>query len=267
MRIVSYLLCTIFAHTPPSSPQMYRRSNKTGFNKPVTRKYAKRDWKELKRSPSFRLPPTNFGLGAGQRNRSDGLPQSIMQKLRYTGTGSVVTTNVLNNFSAVTYFLDPYNIRTQSAPVAHQPTFFDQWGALYTNQRVRAWKVRITAQCSSASPAYFGSTFVAPGNTGGNITTYLDLAQDYRAKSGIVHNTGSGVTVHKHYHTLRDLAGNVDPTDDTYGGTQLAPAVEYPLLIMGATNSAAQVSGVAYQVDIVFYVEFYSPITAGISAA
>lgn len=245
---------------------MYRRSSKTGYNKPVTRKYAKRSWKSMSRAISYQPAPTNFGLGAGQRNRSDGLPSSMMQKLRYTGYGKLITTNVINNFSAFTYNLDPYAIRAMSAPVAHQPTFFDQYGGLYTNQRVRAWKIRISASNDNLAPVPFASTLVAPGNSGAQITSFYDLSQDNRSKTSLVGGVGAPAVVHKHYHTVRQLAGNVDVTDDTYAGSQATPAAEYPLLVVGTTNYIATVTSLPYIVQITFFVEFYSPITASASA-
>jgi len=220
----------------------------------------------MSRAVSWNPGPTSFGLGAGQRNRSDGLPPSMMQKLRYTGYGTLVTTSTINNFSAYTYNLDPYAIRAMSAPIAHQPTFFDQYGGLYTNQRVRAWKIKISFNNNNLAPAPVASTLVAPGNSGALITSFYDLSQDNRAKTGLMGGVGAPAVVQKHYHSVRSLAGNVDVTDDTYGGSQNTPAAEYPLLVLGTTNYTATVTSCPYIVEITFFVEFYSPITQSASA-
>jgi len=230
-------------------------------SKRVSRKANKRNFREFKRSTW--APRLSFG-GQGPRYQIDGPPQSIMQKLRYTGTGALVTAAVAGSEAGVTYPLDPFAIASVLAPTGHQPTGFDQWSTMYNSFRVRAWKIRVMFQgnpaTSNLNGCFFASTVVAPG-AGNALTQYIDVAQDPRSKSGVGHSIHSGITVHKHYNSLQMLAGNVDPTDDVYTGTSAAGAPAFAQLIMFCRNGVnPQSLQGQYQIDIKFYMEFFAPL-------
>jgi len=230
-------------------------------SKRVSRKSSKRGFREFKRST---WAPRLTMRGQGPHYQIDGPPQSIMQKLRYVGTGSLITSAIAGNETSVTYPLDPFAISGVLAPTNHQPTGFDQWSTIYNSFRVRATRVRITFQANPATSninaCWFASTIVPPGS-GFAFPDYVSVAADPRSKSGVGHSYNSGVTVHKHYNTLQMLAGAVDPTDDNYTGTGSAAAPTSGSLIMYIRNgpNPQSVQG-AYQVDIKFYLEFFNPL-------
>lgn len=237
-----------------------RRRSYTTSNKRVTRKHFKRDFRSFKRG----WQPSLTMAGQGPHYRIDGPPQSILQKLRYTGTGALVTSAVAGNEAAVTYPLDPIAIQSVLAPTGHQPTGWDQWTTLYSQARVRATRVRITFQgypgTTNPNSVFFASTILVPG-AASSIVQYIDVAQDPRSKSGVAQQYNSGVTVHKHYNTLQMLAGAVDPTDDAYTitGTSAAPLFGSVYMITRNGNAPQTVNG-TYQIDIKFYMEFFAPI-------
>lgn len=239
----------------------YRRRSYTTSSKRVSRKSHKRAFREFKRSS---WAPRLSLAGQGPRYQIDGPPQSIMQKLRYVGTGSLITAAVAGNETVVTYPLDPFAVGGILAPTNHQPTGFDQWATLYANWRVRATRIRITFQAnpatSNVNSCWFASTIIPPsGGTG--YPDYVSAAQDPRSKSGVGSSYNSGITVHKHYNTLQMLAGAVDPTDDVYTGSPTAGANSQATLFMIVRNgpNPQGIQG-AYQVDIKFYMEFFSPL-------
>lgn len=240
-------------------PTMDRRRSHSA--KRVSRKDNKRGYREFKRNAWS--PHLRFGA-QGQALRIDGPPQNMMQKLRYVGVGSLVSAAIAGNESGVTYNLDPFDIVGTLAPTAHQPTGFDQWSTIYSTWRVRAYKLRITAQAlpsvaSNFNSCTFASTIIPPGSATA-LSGYVDVAQDARSKSGVCQSYYSGITTHKHYYSLQSLAGNVDPLDDVYTGTNAAAAGQYPKLLMFIRNgSQPQGLSVLYQVEIKFYMEFFSP--------
>nr|CRY97425.1 hypothetical protein [uncultured prokaryote] len=237
-----------------------RRRSYTASNKRVTRKHFKRGFREFKRG----WQPSLTMAGQGPHYRIDGPPQSILQKLRYTGTGALVTSAIAGNEQSIVYPLDPNAIASLLAPTGHQPTGWDQWQTLYSQARVRASRVRITFQANPATSnnnsIFFASTVLVPGASSG-LVQYVDVAQDPRSKSGVGHSIGSGVTVHKHYNTLQMLAGAVDPTDDAYTitGTSAAPLFGSVVMIVRNGNNPQSMNG-TYQIDIKFYMEFFAPI-------
>lgn len=246
----------------------HRRRSYTVSTKRVSRKQNKRGYREFKRNA---WTPSLSIAAQGQSNRRDGIPPSMLQKLRYTGVTELVLAGSSYSENGVTITLDPFGILSAGLPTTHQPTYFDQFMTLYTNYRVRAYKVRIQSNCLPQPPstntapgtAWFSSTIVAPqsGPSAPPVTGYLGNAQDARSKSGLCQRADAGITTHKHYHTLIALAGNVDPTDDAYTGSSTASPPLSPLLIMVArSDSGTQAMDVFVQLDIKFYVEFFNPL-------
>lgn len=245
-----------------------RRRSYSGSNKRVSRKQNKRGYREFKRnawSPQLSI------AGQGQINRRDGIPPSMLQKLRYAGVSQIATPASSYGENGVSITLDPFGIGTAGLPVTHQPSLFDQFMTLYNNYRVRAYKVRITANASppsvsTASATWFGSVILAPGVSGAAVTSYLALAADPRAKSGLCHRSDAGITVHKHYYSLQALAGNVDPTDDAYTGSSSAsPPLITNLQLVAKSDVGTNISTVYFQVDVKFYVEFFNPLSVAVS--
>jgi len=243
-----------------------RRRSYSVSTKRTSRKDNKRGYREFKRnafSPRVAIP------GQGQVNRRDGIPPSMLQKLRYTGITQLTTPAAAYGEQGLSFNLDPQSIGTAGLPVTHQPTLFDQFMTLYTNYRVRAYKVRVQASAASTFTAFcwFGSCVIPPGVSGAPVSGYLPLAQDPRSKSGLCMQTTAGVTTHKHYYSLMSLAGNVDPTDDAYTGSASAPPPLSATMNLVAKTDAvpSTASDVFIQVDIKFYVEFFNPLTVATS--
>ncbi len=249
----------------------HRRRSYTVSTKRVSRKQNKRGYREFKRNA---WTPSLSIAGQGQINRRDGIPPSMLQKLRYSGVTEIALAATAYVEGGATVTLDPYGIVSAGLPTTHQPTYFDQMMTLYTNYRVRAYKVRVEASALPAPPqtntaagvTFFGSVIVPPGVVSSPVTGYLALAQDSRSKSGLCRRSDAGITTHKHYHTLLALAGNVDPTDDAYTGSATASPPLIPNLVIVGKNSANAVAmDIAVQIDVKFYVEFFNPLSVATS--
>jgi len=252
---------------PPAHPMDHRNRSYSVSTKRVSRKQNKRGYREFKRNA---WSPRVTIAGQGQVNRRDGIPPSMLQKLRYTGVTQLTTPVGAYAEQGLSFNLDPQSIVTAGLPNTHQPTLFDQMMTLYQNYRVRAYKVRVQATANtsgSAQGVWFGSCVVPPGVSAAAVTAYLALAQDSRGKSGICHHTNSGITVHKHYYSLMALAGNVDPTDDAYTGSATAAPPLIPTMVSVAKADAAPVTAadIYLQYDIKFYVEFFNPLASATS--
>lgn len=252
---------------PPAHPMDHRRRSYTVSTKRVSRKQNKRGYREFKRNAW--TPQLNIA-GQGQINRRDGIPPSMLQKLRYSGVTQISVAGTAYAEAGLSFILDPYGIFSAGLPTNHQPTLFDQFMTLYTNYRVRAYKVRVQAAslpdppATATSPtiAYFGSVVVPPGVVGGPLTAYIPLAQDSRGKSGICQRADAGITTHKHYYSLQSLSGNVDPTDDAYTGSSTASPPLVPTMnLVGKGDATALAANISVQIDVKFYVEFFNPLT------
>jgi len=241
-----------------------RRRSYTHSNKRVSRKYNKRAYREFKRSwtPHVTIP------GQGQVNRRDGIPPSMLQKLRYTGVTEIEVVNTPWGENGIQIVLDPRGIIGAGLPVTHQPSLFDQFMTLYTNYRVRAYKVRVQGTVLPQPPstnttpvtAFLGSVVVPPGVAPALVTGYLALSQDPRGKSGLCMRGDAGITTHKHYYSLMSLSGNVDPTDDAYTGSETVnPPLTPTLVIVTKSDGGTSYADMTLQIDIKFYVEFFNP--------
>lgn len=247
-------------------PMDHRRRSYTVSTKRISRKQNKRGYREFKRNA---WTPSLSIAGQGQINRRDGIPPSMLQKLRYSGITELQLAASSYSENGIQVDLDPRGIVSAGLPTGHQPTYFDQFMTLYTNYRVRAYKVRIQANNLPQPPstntapatAFIASSISPPGVAAGPISGYISLAQDARSKSGLCQRADAGITTHKHYHTLIALAGNVDPTDDTFTGTASASPPQIPVLLVTArSDSGTNAIDVFISIDIKFYVEFFNPL-------
>jgi len=250
----------------------HRRRSYSVSTKRLSRKQNKRGYREFKRNASW--SPHLTIAGQGQVNRRDGIPPSMLQKLRYTGLTTLSSAATAYAEVGFNLLLDPRDVLSAALPTGHQPTLFDQFMTLYTNYRVRAYKIRFQASClpggaataTQPSTGFFGSVVVPPGVAAAAVSSYLALAQDSRGKSGLCQRGDAGITTHKHYYSLVSLSGTVDPTDDAYtGSAAAAPPLVPNAYVVFKNDGNALANDFTTQMDVKFYVEFFNPLAVATS--
>jgi len=185
----------------------------------------------------------------------------MMVKLNYAATVGYATAGGI----ATQTFITQNSLRDPDARVGgHQPLWFDQWGAIYTNYRVKGWKYIITVYNLSANyvQVFVRHQDISSGET--NAETLQERKDTWTKHLG-AKNSGRDIGVFRGYIDVAKTVGQTRldvNTDDQYMASWNADPIKKAYLT-GYQRPLANDDAVHWNIKITYYAELSGRLSPG----